>query len=100
MSVSCVSGKVLSSSLLNGTLPNFQEAFHFKTLPLFMQEAERYIQEHLTCMYPVLPAMQGANADLIAGAMAELASLYREDEVSLSQQLVWMELLLERTDTI
>jgi hypothetical protein len=32
--------------------------------------------------------------------MAELAELYREDEVSLSQQLVWMELLLERTDTV
>lgn len=74
--------------------------FHFKTLPLFTQEAERYVQEHMTCMYPLLPAMQGANADLIAGAMAELAELYREDEVSLAQQFIWMELLLERTDTI
>src|SRR5216683_7812822 len=43
---------------------------------------------------------QPYNTDLIAQAMAELAELYREDEVSLSQQLVWMELLLERTDTI
>lgn len=74
--------------------------FHFKTLPLFTQEAERYVKEHRTCMYPMLPAMQGANANLIAQAMEELASLYREDEVSLSQQFVWMELLLERTDTI
>ncbi len=74
--------------------------FHFKTLPLFTQEAERYVREHYTCMYPLLPAMQGTNADLIAQAMAELADLYKDDEVSLSQQFVWMELLLERTDTI
>jgi hypothetical protein len=74
--------------------------FHFHTLPLFTLEAERYIQEHITCMYPLLPAMQGTNAEIIAQAMAELAALYREDEVSLSQQFVWMELLLERTTTI
>lgn len=74
-------------------------AFRFRTLPLFTLEAERYIQEHITCMYPLLPAMQGANAEMIAQAMTELATLYREDEVSLSQQFVWMELLLERTTT-
>jgi len=76
------------------------DTFHFKTLPLFTLQAERYVQEHLTCMYPLLPAMQGANAELIESAMKELASLYREDEVSLAQQFIWMELLLERTDTI
>ena len=59
--------------------------FRFRTLPLFKLEAEHYIQEHLTCMYPLLPAMQGANAEVIGQAMAELANLYREDEVSLSQ---------------
>ncbi len=74
--------------------------FYFKTLPLFTLEAEHYVREHHTCMYPLLPTMHGANADLIAQAMEELASLYREDEVSLAQQFVWMELLLERTDTI
>jgi hypothetical protein len=74
--------------------------FHFHTLPLFTLEAERYIQEHITCMYPLLPAMQGTNAEIIAQAMAELAALYREDEVGLSQQFVWIELLLEKTTTI
>lgn len=63
-------------------------AFRFRTLPLFKLEAEHYIQEHITCMYPLLPAMRGANADIIAQAMTELASLYREDEVSLSQQFI------------
>lgn len=32
--------------------------------------------------------------------MDELAELYREDEVTLAQQIIWMELLLERTDTV
>jgi hypothetical protein len=74
--------------------------FHFLTLPLFDAQVEQYIQEHITCMYPVLPTMKGANARIIAQAMTELAALYREDEVSLSQQFIWMELLLERTTTI
>jgi hypothetical protein len=30
----------------------------------------------------------------------ELVALYREDEVTLADQLIWMSLLLERTDTI
>ncbi len=74
--------------------------FHFRTLPLFLLEAEQYIQEHISCMYPLLPSMSGANEEIIASAMAELQTLYREDEVSLSQQFVWMEILLERTTTI
>ena len=74
--------------------------FHFQTLPLFSLAAERYIQEHVTCMYPLLPSMQGMNAAVLEHAVAELAALYREDEVSLAEQLVLMELLLARTTTI
>jgi predicted transposase YdaD len=74
--------------------------FDFLMLPFFMEEAEHYIREHIACMYPVLPTMRGANDAMIKQAMAELTALYREDEVSLSQQFVWMNLLLERTDTI
>ncbi|HZO72171.1 MAG TPA: hypothetical protein VFB60_08200 [Ktedonobacteraceae bacterium] len=32
--------------------------------------------------------------------MDELKKLYKDDEVTLAQQLVWMELLLARTDTV
>lgn len=74
--------------------------FHFRTLPLFRLEAERYLQEHLTCMYPLLPAMHGANTAIIAQAMAELARLYREDETTLAQEFTRMQVLLERTTTI
>jgi hypothetical protein len=51
-------------------------------------------------MYPVLPTMQGANHTLLKQAMEELAELYRDSTVTLSQQFVWMQLMLERTDTI
>src|SRR5438067_3884043 len=74
--------------------------FEFEKLPFFLQEAEYYVREHITSMYPVLPTMQGTNHVLMKQAMEELAALYREDEVSLAQQFVWMELLLERTETI
>jgi len=74
--------------------------FEFEKLPFFLQEAEYYVREQITSMYPVLPTMQGTNHVLMKQAMEELAALYREDEVSLAQQFVWMELLLERTETI
>jgi hypothetical protein len=74
--------------------------FHFSVLPLFTLDAEQYVREHIAYMYPVLPTMKGANRELIEQALNELAKLYRDDEVTLSQQLIWMELLLERTDTI
>jgi hypothetical protein len=74
--------------------------FHFHTLPLFTLEAERYIQEHIICMYPLLPSMQGANSQVIIQAMTELAELYQEDEATLAQEFTWMQVLLERTTTI
>ena len=74
--------------------------FNFKTLPLFMLEAEQFIREHVSCMYPLLPTMRGTNTALIQQAMDELAALYREDEITLSQQLIWMEIFLARTDTV
>ena len=74
--------------------------FHFEKLPLFLEEAEHYVREHITCMYPLLPTMQGTNHVMMKQIMDELAALYRDDEVTLAQQFVWMELLLERTETV
>src|SRR5581483_449717 len=72
----------------------------FEVLPLFSLDAEYYVREHLTCMYPLLPTMHGVSRQLIEQATEELAELYREDEVSLAQQLIWMELLLERAEVL
>src|SRR5437660_12507266 len=51
-------------------------------------------------MYPLLPTMQGANALLLKQAIGELAMIYREDEITLPQQFIWMQLLVARADTI
>lgn len=74
--------------------------FKFRTLPLFTWEAEHFVREHQTCMYPLLPAMDGLHAELISQVMQELSELYREDQVSLAQQFSWMSILLERTKTV
>ena len=74
--------------------------FEFITLPLFLEDAERYVREHIVSMYPLIPTMKGANHYLIKQIMVELTEMYREDEVTLSQQFIWLKLLLERTDTI
>jgi hypothetical protein len=75
-------------------------AFHFRKLPLFQLDAEQFVREHVVCMYPLLPTMQGVHHEMIKQVMDELTALYREDEVTLADQFVWMSLLLERTDTI
>jgi hypothetical protein len=92
--------KTAESPLTITSGPKKLITFDFLILPFFMEKAEHYVREHIACMYPMLPTMRGANDAMIVQAMAELAELYREDEVSLSQQFVWMNLLLERTDTI
>ena len=74
--------------------------FRFKILPLFELDAENFVREHHTAMYPLLPTMQNVHAHLIDQAMQELAELYHDDTVTLAQQFVWLQLLLERTGTI
>jgi len=74
--------------------------FHFKTLALFELDAEDLVRQHRTAMYPIVPTMQNVHANLIDQIIQELEELYRDDEVTLSQQIVWLKLLLERTDTI
>jgi hypothetical protein len=74
--------------------------FHFKTLPLFEQNAEDFVRQHQTAMYPLLPTMKNVHAKLISQVLQELTELYRDDQATLAQQLIWMQLLLERTDTV
>jgi hypothetical protein len=80
-------------------IPNIL-TFHFKILPLFEQNAEDIVRQHLTCMYPLVPAMQNVHDDLIAQVIRELEELYQVDKGKLSDAIVWMRLLLGRTDTV
>ncbi len=74
--------------------------FHFKTLALFELDAEDFVRQHHASMYPLLPTMNNVRLDLIEQVLQELTELYCNDDVTLSQQIVWLKLLLERTDTV
>jgi hypothetical protein len=74
--------------------------FHFQTLPLFEQDAEDIVRQHLSCMYPLVPTMQNVHVDLVGQVMRELEEIYRNDRAQLSDRFVWLRLFLERTSTV
>jgi len=74
--------------------------FRFRTLRLFEEDARKYVDDHVICMYALLPTMQNVDHVLLKLAMDELVEFYREDHVALSRLFVWMEIFLNRTDTV
>jgi uncharacterized protein YcaQ len=74
--------------------------FHFRILPLFLLNAQDYIREHITCMYPLLPTMQGITHELLLTAMKEMEQVYKDDNDTLSDFFAYMVVLLERVETI
>ena len=74
--------------------------FHFRTLPLWKLDAERYVKEHATSLYTLLPTMKGANASLLLQAIEEMAEHYRDQEDLLSRQFIWFRTLLRRAETV
>jgi hypothetical protein len=74
--------------------------FHFRILPLFLLNAQHYVREHITCMYPLLPTMQGITHELLLAAMKELEQVYKDDNDTLSDFFAYMVILLERVETI
>jgi len=74
--------------------------FQFETLPLFLMNAEPYVQNHQTCMYPLLPTMRGFHADMAVQALSELSERYRDDRKTLIEQFIWMQLCIDRNRDI
>jgi hypothetical protein len=84
-------------------IPNSEKdivIFQFETVPLFQMNAEPYVQNHQTCMYPLLPTMLGFDADMAVQALSELSERYRDDRKTLIEQFIWMQLCLDRNRTI
>ena len=84
-------------------IPNSENdilTFHFETVPLFEMNAEPYVQNHQTCMYPLLPAMCGFHADMAVQVVSELSERYGDDRATLTEQFIWMQLCLARTGTL
>ncbi len=74
--------------------------FDFRTLPLFAMEAQTYVEQHQVCMYPLVPTMQGIDADLMTQVLTELSEVYRHDQKTFSDQFAWMKLFLERNSIL
>jgi hypothetical protein len=74
--------------------------FHFRIIPLFHLKAEKYVNEHIVCMYPLLAAMEGANSQFIKRATDELSEVYHDDPATLGDFFAYMLILLERTGTM
>ncbi len=74
--------------------------FDFRTLPLFAMEAQPYVEQHQVCMYPLVPTMQGIDADLMTQVLTELSEFYRHDRKTFSDQFAWMKLFLERNSIL
>lgn len=92
--------KMLSSPWEEKSGDEVLVTFKFVILPLFLLEADEYVREHVECMYPFLPTMHGANEVLIGQVIDELEQLYRDDQVTLTRLFIWMQVFLERTDTV
>jgi hypothetical protein len=74
--------------------------FDFKILPLFTIDAEAFVAQHQTSMYPLVPAMHAVHAGLIAQVVGELSEIHRDDKQTLSELLAWIVLILGRNKEI
>jgi hypothetical protein len=92
--------KMVASPYLHEGADGNINTFNFRVIPLFLLGAERYVQEHITCMYPLLPTMNGANHQLLDVAMKELKEVYKADNDTLSDFFAYMVILLERVKAI
>src|SRR6266487_2826636 len=54
--------------------------FHFQILRLWMLSAEKFVREHAVAMYALLPAMEGANGQLLSRAIDEMVQYYQDNE--------------------
>ena len=74
--------------------------FHFRVLPLWQLQAERYVREHAVVMYALLPTMEGANAPLLHKAIDEMVEYYKGNDTRLAQELRWMGIVIRRVKTL
>ncbi len=91
---------VVESPLLEKSGGEILLDFRFRTLCLWKLSAEDFLQEHIFCMYALLPTMQGASEHLLKQAIDELVDLYRDNDWRLARELLWFGLLLRRVTSI
>ncbi|MDQ2888401.1 MAG: hypothetical protein M3Y39_20240 [Chloroflexota bacterium] len=55
-------------------------SLHYRVLALWKLEAQKFVDERAVCLYTLLPAMQGANAPLLIGALREMKEHYTRQQ--------------------
>jgi hypothetical protein len=65
-----------------------------------VQNAQRYVQDHVKGMYPLLATMQGADDTLLLRAIDELVDYYKYSESKLARRLLWLGTFMRRADTV
>ena len=55
-------------------------SLHYRVLAVWEMEAQRFVDEGAVCLYTLLPAMQGANALLLIGALREMKAHYTRQQ--------------------
>ena len=63
-------------------------------------KARPFVEQHQTCIYPLLPTMPDIDPDLMEQVVREHSELYPDDRKTFSEQVSWMKLLLERNEDI
>lgn len=72
--------------------------FHFRVFRLWKLNAVQFVQDHVVCMYMLLPAMKGANASLLLQAISEMEQYYQWPQ--LGHHLTRFRTILLRSKTI
>jgi len=73
-------------------------AFHHETICLWELDAEPIVKKHIISLYTLLPAMQGANPDLLSQALKEMAQRYTRQQ--LDNRIVWLGFIMMRATTM
>jgi len=55
--------------------------FHYKVICLWELDAQPIVKNHIIALYTLLPAMQGAKADLLKQALEEIVHTYSRSEI-------------------
>lgn len=74
--------------------------FRFRTLPLWKLRAEEYVKAHAIWMYALLPTMEGVTNAMLLQAIQEMIEYYQDNAEERHRQLVWMAVMLRRSELI
>lgn len=72
--------------------------FNYQVLELWKLDAQRFVQEQAICLYTLLPAMQGANAQLLTRALNAMDQHYHRKQ--LRHHLLRFHRLLQKSRTM